>query len=91
MTLIAHTPWNEPPFTDADLEHHRRWLDEHGQKPNPDECAVCCAIAYRGAVEALEAIRDRLEPLVNDGEPCETDAEDVYEMVTTALARLGGR
>ena len=26
------------------LAHHQRWLDNHGQRPNPEECATCEAL-----------------------------------------------
>jgi hypothetical protein len=38
-------PWWLPPFTPEELDHHRRWLADHGQRPNPDECQVCAALS----------------------------------------------
>lgn len=39
--------WNEPPWSDEELDHHQRWLDEHGQSARPDDCPICKALVAR--------------------------------------------
>jgi hypothetical protein len=63
-------------------ECHDDWKREVGVEVVP-------AIGYRGVVEALKEICDRLDPFVKGGEPAAEDAVDVHEIAARALDRLG--
>lgn len=82
---VTDKAWNQPPFTEADLAHHRRWLSEHDQSLTPDQCAACCAIVYR---ELRQAARNLRRACNDTGNPV------VPAAVAEAIARitaLGGQ
>lgn len=93
MTLIEHfraVDGLEGPCVVSDADEPGTEMALCGRQQDAEEIASALN-HWRGAVEALESIRDRLRPFVQGGEPAAEDACDIFEIADHALNHLGGQ